>query len=445
MPQDLPPIPKTVDPKFTMTNAEQALKLEKAFDETFGPLNTNDQRPAPEQRSEPTPASTEDSGTQEHPAEEVRPSEEAGQETGETPSETGLPAEPAPAVPAAGHPDDEPDEEVDQFKLHPETRPESQNVFREIKGKWKTDRKKIRELTEQIQKSESEKLPRAVSDPVVQHELEDLRTFKQRHQIFDDTTYQLQYENPVHQKYDEIINDIKHISDDPEAALTWEKEMRSLGPDRITEQYWNKDVIGLMSNPLNQARLTRKISELLELQDKRNAFRKQMTEEPDAYVKFQHETAARYWDEFGKAAEDEMKKVTPNLGEWAAPKDLKLAKNATEKSAFEAHNAQYQKYEQMFREYISDAATQGPRGMARVSAMAVYAEKRRQDYEVLQKKYAKLEAENAKYKEELNKIAGARSRISQPSTAGPNGQPPPSAKRKASQSVDQAFNDFFGS
>lgn len=435
---DLPPIAKTVDPKLTMTNAEQALRLEEAFDKTFGPLSSDDTKPEPEQRPESKPTPAADSDHEKHPPEAVETGAESAAQDLEAPP---VEAAPEPELPPT-HPDDEADEEVDKFQLHPETRPEQLNQFREMRGKWKTDRKKVRELTEQIQKSQ---VPRSVSDPTVQKELDDLRTFKKRHEIFDDTTYQVQFENPVHQVYDDIINDVKRLSGDPEAAASWEKDMRSAGPDRVGKEYWNDGLLDQIGNPLDKDRLVRKISTLLELQDKRNAFRTQMAEQPDAYAKFQHETAARYWDEFAKEAEDEMKKVTPALGEWSVPKDLALAKNATEKSAFEAHNAQYQKYEQMFREYISDAATQGPRGMARISAMAVYGEKRRQDLEVATKKIAKLEAELAKHKEELNKIAGARSRVSQPSTAGQNGQPQSQVKRKAGESVDQAFKNFFGS
>src|SRR5262249_24097682 len=132
------------------------------------------------------------------------------------------------------------------------------------------------------------------------------------------------------------------------------------------------------------------------------------------------------------------------MGEWAIQKDLKTAKNATEKAAFEAHNAEYDKYADLFKKYISELASYGPRAMARVSAMAVWGEKRRKDLETSQKRNAKLEAENTQLKAELNKIAGARSHVSQPSSAGPNGQPPPQPKRKASQSVDSAFRDFFG-
>jgi hypothetical protein len=278
----------------------------------------------------------------------------------------------------------------------------------------------------------------------VQKEIEDLRQFYQKHAIFDDSTYQVQYENPVRAQFDSIIADIKAISNDAAAAGEWEKQMRSLGPDRIEKQYWNEGVLSQIGDPLDRDRLLRKVSALMELQDKRNRFRQEIAEQPDAYAKFQHQQAADYWANFGREAEEEMKKVTPTLGEWASPKDLKSAKTTTEKAAMETHNAAYGEYEQLFREYLTDAATQGPRGMARVSALAVQNEKRRRELETANKKIAKLQAERDKAQEELNKIAGARSRVAQPSSAGPNGQPGQAPKRKPSQSVDQAFNDFFG-
>jgi hypothetical protein len=410
------------------------MALEKAFDETFGPIS----EPAVETSSEPKPALEPESvlekpGTEEEtPAEESTAPEQATKEPTETVTETKEPL----------HPDDEADPEVDRFKLHPSSSPETLATFRELRGALKTQRKEALALRERIQKQETGARP--VSDPEVQKEIEELRTFRQRHQIFDDTTYQTRYENPVHEKFAEIINDIKAISNDPNAAQEWENQMRSVGPDRVGKAYWNEGVISQIADPLDRDRLVRKVSTLMELQEKRNQFRQQVAEQPDAYQKFQHQQAADYWQNFGNEAQDEMSKVTPTLGEWAAPKDLKTAKNATEKAAFEAHNATYAQYEELFKKYIEDAATQGPRGMARVSAMAVQGEKRRRDLEAANKKIAKLQAERDKAQEELNKIAGARSRVSQPSTAGSNGQPAPPQKRKAGQSVDDAFKNFFG-
>jgi hypothetical protein len=446
---EMPPIKTTVDPKLTMTSAEQAMALDKAFDDTFGPLGTPDAKPEPKPepkpaapRSEPASASGEDSDLEEHPEEEVPLREEEGTETSEGDDEAVV-SEPADRAAAGGHPDDEPDEEIDKFKLHPETRPESLNVFRELRGMLKAERKKARELSERIQKAESAG-PRPVNDPAVQREIEELRQFRQKHAIFDDSTYQSVYENPVHEQFNQIISDIKSLSNDPAAAEDWEKHMRSAGPDRLNKAYWNEGVISQIADPLDRDRLVRKVSTLMELQQRRDAFRKQAAEQPDAYEKFRHEQAAQYWANFGKEAEDEVKKMTPVLGEWAAPKDLKAAKNATEKAAIEAHNAAYKHYEQLFERYIREAATEGPRGMARISALAVQSEKRAKDLESANKRIAKLKAERDQAREELNKISGARSRVSQPSTAGTNGAPAPQGKRKASQSVDSAFTDFFG-
>jgi hypothetical protein len=440
------PIQKTVDPKLSITSAEQALELEKAFDETFGPLSepvheqvTREPKDRPGDRA---PAG-EDSDTEVAKEEALPAGEESGKEVSEGGGETDLPPEADRGV-AKGHPDDEPDEEVDKFKVHPETRPETLATFRELRGALKTQRREAITLRDEIQKLQATRHPLSVNDPAVQKEIDDLRQFRQRHQYIDDSGYQMSYEDPVRAAFNDVLTDIKGISNDPAQAEAWEKQMRAAGPDGVSKAYWNDGVIKQIENVFDQERVLGKVRNLLASQEKRNAFKKQMEEQPDAYEKFRVEQAASYWHNFGLEAEDEMRRITPTFGEWANPRDVKLAKNSTEKAAIEAHNKTYGEYEELFKNYITDAATSGPRGMARVSALAVRGEKHRRDLEIATKKIAKLETELAKHKEELTKIAGARSRVAQPSAAGSNGQPAQQPKRKASQSVDDAFDSFFG-
>jgi hypothetical protein len=285
---------------------------------------------------------------------------------------------------------------------------------------------------------------RPVSDPTVQKELEDLRTFRQRHQIFDDSTFQNQYEQPVRSQFNEIIAEVKAMSPDKAAAEAWEAEMRKLGPDRINKDYWNEGVIQQVANPLDRDRMIRKVSTLIDLQGKRNQFAAELAEQPDRYEQFQHEQAADYWKKFGEEAEDETKKILPNLGEWALQKDPTTAKTQAERQAIEAHNASYQKYEETFKALLTDAATQGPRGMARTAIEAVKGIKYKLDLDNTMAENKKLKAELQKAREELNKIAGVRSRVAQSTGAGPNGGKSSGGQQKAGKSLDTAFKDFFG-
>jgi|SRR5215475_1654699 len=444
-------IPRTVDPNMSITTKEQALDLEKAFDKAWGPLDgpvVTEPEPKPAE-TEPPPAETPPPEPEE-PSTETATGKEVPQTTPPDQKSLGTSAEPPPIKEAAptAHPDDEVDEELDQMRLHPDSRPETVADFRKLRGMLKAERKVTKELRDRVQKNDQElvslRVSRPVSDPTVQTELESLRDFKTKHQIFDDSGYQANYEQPIRVLFDDVLKDVKSMSPDKEAAETWEKEMRAAGPDRVDRNYWNEGVISLCQDPLHKERLVRKVNLLLEAKEKRDEFRTTMQAEPDAYEKFRQQQAVDYWALFGKEAEDEATKIIPNLGEWASPKDLALAKSTTERTAWETHNKTQKEYEDKFKEYLTDAATQGPRGMTRVAVQAVLAEKYRRDNEGLSARVKKLEAELRSAQDELTKISSARSRVNHgtpSSTSTASNAPAP--KRKIGQSADDAFSDYF--
>jgi hypothetical protein len=431
-------IPVTIDPKYSITTPEQSLDLEKAFDKAFGPLH------------EITPPESE-------PKEE--PKDSAPPEVAEPPPDEKEPPpdekEPAPdkkevvADKPATDPDDEPDEELDALKLHPDSRPETVDTFRRMRGMFKQEKKASKDLREKYEAQEKEiatlkTTTRPVNDPEIQRELENLRSFHTKHQIFDDSGYQSEYEVPIRAIFDDIVNDVKSLATDPNEAAQWEAEIRASGPDRLGRDYWNQGVIDQCSDAINKERLTRKISFLLDAQERRNQFRDTIASQPDAYQKFRDQQAADYWKDFGVQAEDEAKKMVATLGDWAVPKNPALAKNATERSAFEAHNETYKKYETRFQEFLTDAATKGPRGMTRVAIAALLSEKYKNDLDAANTRLTKLQAELKTAQDELNKIAGARSRVASSNGAsGPRTEATP--KKKLTQSLDDAFREHFGS
>jgi hypothetical protein len=433
-------IPRTVDPKFSITTRDQALDLEKAFDKAFGSIG---EEPKPATEPEPKPIETEPVETP--PVETPKPEEtppEPTPEKKETPRTEGTP--PAAAAPAT-HPDDEVDEELDKLRLHEDSRPETVTVFKQIRGMLKTERKLAKELRERVEKAETElttarSTVRPVNDPEVQKELETLRSFRTKHQVFDDSGYQMQYEQPVRTLFDEVVADVKKLAPDQAQAAEWEKQMRAVGPDRLDRNYWNEGVINQCADPINKERLVRKISLLLDAQDKRNDFRQKMATEPEAFEQFRTQQASDYWGTFTSEAEDEAKKIIPTLGDWASPRDIALAKTAQERTAAEAHNKVYKEFEDVFQKALTDAATQGPRGMTRVAVQAVLAEKYKRENETLSTQLKKAQAELRVAQDELNKIAGARSTVNKSSGASAavkSGSEKP--KAKLGQSVEEAF------
>lgn len=419
----------------TLTTAEQAFDLEKAFDKAFGPLvelDPNNKEPEPKlEPKESAPPATEEPPVKEEPV-----------------TEPELTPEPETKVtePLA-HPDDEPDEELDKIRIHPDSRPDTIDAFRNVRGMLKGEKKISKELRERLENQEKELgtlrgAPRPVTDPDVQKELEDLRTFRTRHQVFDDTGYQVQFENPVRDIFDDIVKDVKGLSVDPAAGEDWEKQVRSAGPDRLNRDYWTEGVIDQCKDPLHKERLVRKINALLEAQGKRDEFRNKMSSEPDAYEKFRAQQAADYWQLFSVEAEDEAKKIIPSLGDWASPRDLAMAKTTQERTAAEAHNKVYKEYENIFQQAITDAATQGPRGMTRVAVKAVLAEKYKRDLDTANTRIAKLQADLKSAQDELTKISSARSRVA--NSSGSAGVKTETTRSRIGKSVDDAIREHFG-
>lgn len=445
-------IPRTVDTNMTVTTAEQRLQLDKAFDEAFGALG---EEPPPPAKETPPPAETKtpEPETKTPPAEtkppptETKPAEPA---PGAKPVETKpaeKPVEVKPLETPATHPDDEPDPELDALRLHPDSRPETIEQFRHLRGLVKTGNKAAKELREKVQAQEQELQAsrsqlRPVNDPAVQKELETLRNFHTQHRIFDDSSFQSQYELPVRSLFDDIIKDVKSMASNKEAADQWEKEIRAAGPDKLDRGYWSQGVISQCEDPLQRDRLTRKISTLLEAQDKRNEFRTQMINEPNAYDQWQQAQVANYWKQFGDEAADEVKKMLPDMGEWAVERDLALAKTAQERTAWEAHNKTYKEYENLFQQLLTDAATQGPRGMTRVAARATMSEHYKRELASTQTQLEKVKAELQAAQDELNKIANARSKVN--ASSGTSTGAKDTGRRRAGQSVDEAFREHFG-
>lgn len=447
-------IPRTVDPNYKVTTAEQSLSLDKAFDDVFGKLSDPGPPPA-KTEGEPPPAETKPPEPETKPPEkETKPPEpETKPPEPETKPELKPEEKPPPATTKVetkvdAHPDDEPDPELDAIRIHPDSRPETVEQFRHLRGLVKTSNKVTKELREKVQAQERElqtsrSQVRPVNDPTVQKELEDLRGFRQKHQIFDDSTYQVQYEMPVRSTFDDIIKDVKSMASDQAAADQWEKEIRALGPDKLERGYWSDGVINQCQDPLMRDRLTRKISTLLESQEKRNQFRDKMISEPNAYDQWQQQQVVDYWKNFGEEAKDEAQKLLPHLGDWANEKDLALAKTSEERTAWENHNKTFKEYEGIFQTYLTDAATQGARGMTRVAAQATLAERYKRELATSTSTIEKLKSELKAAQDELNKIANARSRATTTSSgtvAGSKETP----KRRIGASVDDAFKEHFG-
>jgi hypothetical protein len=126
------------------------------------------------------------------------------------------------------------------------------------------------------------------------------------------------------------------------------------------------------------------------------------------------------------------------------PRDPESAKTTEERAAIEAHNERFQKLNNHFVETMKDISSKGPRGWVRASVEATRAMYLEMQYKELTDELKGVKAERDRYKSELDKIAGARRKISHTT-----GTPPPSAGKKTGESlsikdldVRKAFEQF---
>jgi hypothetical protein len=110
------------------------------------------------------------------------------------------------------------------------------------------------------------------------------------------------------------------------------------------------------------------------------------------------------------------------------PRDVEQAKTAEERTAIEAHNERFTKLNQFFVETMKDISSKGPRAWVRASVEATRAMLLDGEYKKLEAELKSTKSERDQYKAELDKIAGARRKISH-TTGTP---PTPSDKSKRS-------------
>jgi hypothetical protein len=94
------------------------------------------------------------------------------------------------------------------------------------------------------------------------------------------------------------------------------------------------------------------------------------------------------------------------------PRDAEKAKTKEEREAIEKHNERFTKLNGFFQETMKDLSTNGPKAWVRASVEATRAQLLEGEYKAMEKELKTAKAERDQLKTELDKISGARRRIS---------------------------------
>jgi uncharacterized coiled-coil DUF342 family protein len=125
------------------------------------------------------------------------------------------------------------------------------------------------------------------------------------------------------------------------------------------------------------------------------------------------------------------------------PRNIEDARTTEERKAIEAHNERFNRLNNQFQGYMKDISANGPRAWVRASVEATRALILEEEYNQLASELKSTKTERDQLKSELDKIVGARRKISQTT-----GTPPATTAAKngglsiKNLDVRQAFDKY---
>jgi hypothetical protein len=308
------------------------------------------------------------------------------------------------------------DDDIDRIELPPQGKVAEH--FKQVKDLWKTDRVRMRAEVDRATKLEQE-LAQARQNAWTPEQKADYEHAAQIRRQFDfasDPEFSARFREPIARAYSQILDDAVAALPDRQAAEQWARYMReNYNPDQLNREYWLRDVINKVPDELERSSLLSNVTQLLKLQKERDAEVIRRTADKSAFDNYITErtknTAERVQQEIMTEIGEQEKRILDYL-----PRNLEEAKTTEERQAIEVHNERFTKLNDYFKGMMKDLAQHGPRAWVRASVEATRSLILEQNYSALEKDFNSIKAERDRYKAELDKIVGARKRMS--STAG---------------------------
>lgn len=324
------------------------------------------------------------------------------------------------------------DDDIDRIEMTPHARPEVVEDFKKVKDLWKSDRARMRAEIERAVKLEQDlALARQNAwTPEQKADYEHAAQVRRRFDYVSDPEFISKFQAPIAEQYREILQDAIGMLSDPVEAQAWAQSMLDKwSPDQLTREWWNQSVLAKVPDELRRSELKDSITQLLKLQRERDAEISRRTGDKSAFdnwitEKSQH-TAQRVQEEIMAETHEQEKRIAEYL-----PRNIDEAKTTEERKAIEAHNERFNTLNTYFNNTMQDLSHHGPRAWVRASLEATRALILEQNYNALESDYKSVIAERDRYKAELDKIAGARRKLSQTT-----GTPPTSTLKKDGQTL----------
>jgi hypothetical protein len=337
-----------------------------------------------------------------------------------------------PIEPKAPEPKEITDEEINRMTLPPDAHPRLVDDFKNVKNLWLKDRVAMKAEREKAAKLDAELAEARKNSwtPEQKADYEHAASIRRRFDFVSDPEFIQKYHAPVRSKFEGILNEAIQSLPDKEAAVAWANHIaQNYQPDQLSRDWWLNSVIAKVPNELDRAALLNSVTDLIKTQRERDTEIHRRTQDKSSFENWITEktntTAARVQEEIMSEIGEQEKRIGEVL-----PRDPEAAKTAEERSAIVAHNERFTKLNNHFVETMKDISSQGPRAWVRASVQATRAMYLDMQLSEAQEELKSLRAERDQYKSELDKIAGARRRISHTS-----GTPPASSTQKKNGSL----------
>jgi hypothetical protein len=298
-----------------------------------------------------------------------------------------------------------PEDDIDKLELsNPNAKPEVQQDFKHIKDMWKNDRARYKAEQERAKALalELEETKKNAWTPETKADYEHAASIRRKFDFVSDPDFIEKFHKPLRNHYENILDEAVAALPDKNAATQWAQFIKTnYTPDQLNREWWLNSVIAKIPNEMDRA------SVLQRRTNDKSSFDNWINEKTET-------TAKRVQEEIMAEIGIQEKRIQEVL-----PRDVESAKTAAERKAIEEHNARFQKLNKFFVDTMQDLSKHGPKAWVRASVEATRAQLLDGAYKEVESELKSVKAERDQLQQELDKISGARRRISHTSGTPP--------------------------
>jgi hypothetical protein len=346
----------------------------------------------------------------------------------------------------------ETDDDIDQLDLPSdlaEKQPAIKQQFSDIKKLWHADRARARAESLKATQLQRELLEARANSwtPEAKADYEHAAAIRRKFDFASDPEFVQKFHAPITNSFHGVLNEAVDALPDRNQAMAWAKYIAdNYSPDSLDKNWWNHSVIDKIPDETDRATVRQSVANLLRMQKERDTEINRRTNDKSSFDNWINEktehTAKRVHEEIMTEIGIQEKRIQEIL-----PRDVEKAKTKEEREAIEKHNERFVKLNSEFQETMKDLSTNGPKAWVRASVEATRAKLQDGQIKEMETELKATKKERDQLRTELDKISGARRRISHTS-----GTPPAPSGKDAKKNgnglsikdldVRKALNDF---